>query len=156
VIKIVYADDRDIPLIHLLMRRAFAEYDVTDAPSSAMDETMDSIQAAREDGEQSLIAYMDDEPVGMVRFQIQEDTIYFYRLAVIPEQRGCGVATSILKELENTAKFDHKMSITCRVRALVTRNVHLYQSLGYKIIGESRVHKANGQNVPVAIMRKHI
>ncbi|WP_353947963.1 GNAT family N-acetyltransferase [Sporolactobacillus sp. Y61] len=156
MIKIVYAGDRDIPLIHLLMQRAFAEYDMTDAPSSAMDETMDSIQAAREDGEQGLIAYMDNEPVGMVRFQVHEDAIYFYRLAVIPEQRGCGVATSILKELENIARIDHKMSITCRVRALVTRNVHLYQSLGYKIIGECRVHKASGQEVPVAIMRKHI
>lgn len=77
--KIIFAKVSDAPLIHDLMIKAFMEYKDEIPPSSALDETVQSISNALEDGEQSLICFDGDEPVGMVRFQLKDEGLYFYR-----------------------------------------------------------------------------
>lgn len=154
--KIVHASKSDVSLIHSLMRRAFSEYNQTDVPSSAMEETVFSVRAAMEDGEQGLIAYIADEPVGMIRFRIRDHDVYFYRLSVTPEKQERGIAKQLLRALEHVAVAHQKTAIICRVRTGVVRNIHLYQSLGYKVTGEETVYKPGGQTVKVAVMCKDL
>jgi len=42
---------------------------------------------------------------GMVRFLLKENGLYFYRLSVIPEKQGQGIAKKILKSLDDYAIF---------------------------------------------------
>src|SRR5690606_38292998 len=104
--------------------------------SSALEETVQSISTALNEGEQSIIGFIDNVPVAMVRFQIKDEGLYFYRLSVVPERQGQGIAKELLKLLEEYAIQQKLPTIFCKVRMNVPRNIYLYQSLGYKITGE--------------------
>lgn len=154
--KIRFAKVSDAPLIHDLMIKAFIEYKGEIPPSSALEETTKSITAALEDGEQALISYIQDEPVGMIRFHLKEKGVYFYRLSVIPEKQGKGIAKKLLKSLEEYAKQIKKSKVLCKVRMTVPKNIKLYSSLGYRIYDEEVVHKPNGIKIKVVSMMKQL
>lgn len=147
------AEISDAPLIHDLMIRAFMEYKDEVPPSSALEETVESISKALMDKEKGLIAYMDDKPVGMVRFQLKDDGLYFYRLSVIPEKQGQGVAKKLLNVLEAYALEREIPILYCKVRMSIPKNIHLYKSIGYKIYNEEVLHNRNGLKV-VSMMKK--
>lgn len=154
--KIKFAEVSNASLIHNLMINAFMEYKDEAPPSSALEETVQSISAALEDGEQALISYADDEPVGMVRFRLKENSVYFYRLSVNPEKQGQGIAKAILRSLEDYANQKGKPKIQCKVRMTVPKNIKLYSSIGYSIYDEEVVHKPNGMNIKVVSMMKQL
>lgn len=153
---IKFAEESDAPVIHDLMIKAFWEYKDAIPPSSALEETVDSVLMSLKGGEKSLICYLNNEPVGMVRFQFKEDSLYFYRLAVIPEMQGHGIAKKILKSLEGFAIQKHLHTISCKVRLTVPRNIKLYSSIGYSIFDEEVVYKPNGTSVKVVSMMKKL
>ncbi|MBD8070659.1 GNAT family N-acetyltransferase [Bacillus sp. PS06] len=152
--EIKVADLSDVSVIHDLMIQAFKVY--TEEPSSALDETVESILTAQREGERSLIQYKDGQPVGMVRFKFIEEGLYFYRLSVIPEMQGQGIAKSMLRYLEKLANEENISKITCKVRMNVVKNINLYTSLGYSVYDEEIVNKPNGINIKVASMIKCI
>jgi ribosomal protein S18 acetylase RimI-like enzyme len=124
------------------MFRAFAEYVRTIAPSSALQETASSITTSMLHGEQVLIAFDGSTAVGIVRFMICIDALYFYRLAIIPEKRGRGIAKMLLRRLETEATDYRRNAVICRVRRRELRNLHLYRSDGFQIFGDEEiVHK---------------
>lgn len=144
-------------LIHSLMIRAFAEYQKSGAPSSAMKETAASIQKSLATGEQALIAYDGaTNPVGMVRFMLRRDDVYFYRLSVIPERQGHGIAKMIVHRMEDFARENGKNMAVCRVRKSVGRNLKLYQSIGFHIFDQEIVHKSGGIDLEVVHMKKKL
>jgi hypothetical protein len=75
--EIKFAEISDALIIHDLMFKAFMEYKDEVPPSSALEETVQSITSALIEDEKSLIAFIDNEPVGMVRFQFKEGGLYF-------------------------------------------------------------------------------
>lgn len=70
------------------MIQAFQEYANATPPSSALSETVESIEQGIQAGEQAFIGYMEREPVAMVSFKLSTQGIYFFRLSVIPERQG--------------------------------------------------------------------
>lgn len=152
--KFQLAKATDAPLIHHLMMEAFMEYKDTIPPSSALEETVESIQTALMDGEQAFIAYLSEKPVGMVRFKTSENELYFYRLSVLPEEQGKGIAKNIIQALEQYAKDKKLPAISCKVRMEVPRNIQLYRSLGFTVEHEEIVHKPNGIQLKVVSMKK--
>ncbi|UOE56103.1 GNAT family N-acetyltransferase [Bacillus sp. CMF12] len=146
----------DAPVIHDLMIKAFMEYKNDIPPSSALEETVQSVLDALEKEEKALIAYEDNQPVGMVRFQIKDEGLYFYRLSVIPEKQGKGIAKIILKSLEDYVNKIGVPTILCKVRTTVAKNIKLYSSIGYHVYDEEIVHKPNGINIKVVSMKKEL
>lgn len=138
------------------MIKAFSEYKNDAAPSSALDETVEMISTSLANGENAFIAFIDGEPVAMLRFQLIENYIYFSRLSVIPQYQGKGIAKSLLNALEKYAEQNDINEIQCKVRVSVPRNIQLYKSIGYEIFDEDIVHKPNGVDLKVVSMRKHI
>lgn len=154
--EIKFAEVSDAPIIHDLMIKAFLEYKDDVPPSSALEETVQSVLIALKVGEQGLISYVDNQPVGMVRFQLKEEGLYFYRLSVIPEKQGIGIAKKILRSLEDFAIEKGVSTIFCKVRMTVPKNIKLYSSIGYGIYDEEVVHKPNGINIKVVSMLKRL
>ncbi len=152
--KIKFANVSDAPLIHDLMIQAFMEYKDENPPSSALEETVQLISNALENGEEALIGFDKSEPVGMVRFRVKDEGLYFYRLSVIPEKQGQGIAKKILKSLEDYATKIGVTTILCKVRMTVPKNIKLYSSIGYSLYDEEVVHKPNGINIKVVSMKK--
>ncbi|MBI1628795.1 GNAT family N-acetyltransferase [Bacillus safensis] len=154
--EIKFANLSDTLVIHDLMIKAFMEYKDEVPPSSALKETVQSVLIALKDGEKSLICYIGNQPVGMVRFKIKEDSLYFYRLSVIPEMQGHGIAKKLLSFLEDFSIQEELTAIFCKVRMTVTKNIKLYSSMGYYIYDEEVVHKPNGLSIKVASMMKKL
>ena len=150
---IKFAEIPDAPVIHDLMYKAFIEYKDEVPPSSALEETVQSISSALIEDEKCLMAFVDNEPVGMVRFKLKEEGLYFYRLSVIPEKQGQGIAKKLLVSLEEYAHKNGISTILCKVRMTVPKNIQLYNSIGYSIYDKEIVHKPNGISIQVVTMR---
>ncbi|MFA8437397.1 GNAT family N-acetyltransferase [Pueribacillus sp. YX66] len=154
--EIKFAEVSDASMIHDIMIKAFMEYKDEVPPSSALEETVQTVFGALKNGEQCLISYIDNQPVAMVRFQLKEEGLYFYRLSVIPEKQGQGVAKKILSSLEDYAIEKGVTKLLCKVRMTVPKNIKLYSSIGYEIFDEEVVHKPNGSDIKVVSMMKRL
>jgi ribosomal protein S18 acetylase RimI-like enzyme len=153
VIRLANAEDAH--LIHQIMVLAFEEYRNMDVPSSALNETVSSIEESLKNGsEKALLCFRDGIPVGSVRFKTDKNSLYFFRLSVCPEARGKGIAKSMLAWLENYAKEYGKTEIWCSVRMSLPQNIQLYKSVGYIICKEEVVTNPNGFPVKTVVMKK--
>ncbi|MDW8544531.1 MULTISPECIES: GNAT family N-acetyltransferase [Staphylococcus] len=147
---------KDIAIIHDVMIQAFSEYKNEVSPSSALQETHQMITDSFKSGEQALIAYENNQPIGMVRFKLNKSILYFYRLSVIPQKQGKGVAKNMLEYLETYGKKQGANEIQCKVRATVSKNISLYESMGYEVFSKTTIDKPNNQKLKIVSMKKHI
>ena len=152
-IMIQSAKKKDAHVMLDIMRQAFLRYKNDPFPSSALEETVQSIQDAMEKGEKAFIYYVDLTPVGIVRFRMEEKSLYFYRLSVIPEMQGKGIAKQLLSKLENVAQQAGMSKIHCKVRKSEENNIRLYESVGFEIVGQDAVLKKNG-TLEIVLMEK--
>ncbi len=150
------ATQNDAPIIHDLMIKAFMEYQDDTPPSSALEETVESVFKAIEKGERAFIAYNENQPVGMIRFHLKQGDVYFYRLAVLPEHQGKGIAKRLIKSLELYAQEISSPIIRCKVRVNALKNLQLYTSIGYSIYDKEIVHKPNGVAIEVISLKKQL
>nr|WP_309697668.1 N-acetyltransferase [Armatimonas sp.] len=74
-----------------------------------------------------------------VRYQIEGDALYFYRLSVHPDYRRQGLAKKLVGHLEALARAQGLARLTCSVRLQKTDNVLLYTGLGFQLLGERSV-----------------
>ncbi|MGE7942085.1 GNAT family N-acetyltransferase [Lysinibacillus xylanilyticus] len=154
--NIVLAQVKDAPVIHRVMLQAFKEYEYATPPSSALSETIESIEQSIKEGEYAFIGYIDEQPVAMVRFTLSDQGIYFFRLSVIPEKQGHGLAKAFIEELEQYALANGKSISECKVRMSVPRNIELYRSLGYVVTKEETGENRNGISLAIATMEKQL
>ncbi|WP_404805645.1 GNAT family N-acetyltransferase [Lysinibacillus capsici] len=156
MMEIVLAECKDAPVIHQLMLQAFQEYEKATPPSSALSEMVYSIEQAMEQSEQAFIGYINKQPVAMVRFKLSTTGIYFFRLSVIPERQGQGLAKALISWLEQYALSKGITISQCKVRMSVPRNIELYRSLGYVVTKEEMVKNCNGNSLVIATIEKKL
>ncbi|UQD52237.1 GNAT family N-acetyltransferase [Bacillus methanolicus] len=151
------ANVEDAHLIHQIMLSAFEEYRYFDVPSSALNESVNSIKETLKNGsEKALLCFKDGVPLGSVRFKTDKNSLYFFRLSVCPEARRRGIAKSMLSWLENYAKEHGKTEMWCKVRMSLPQNIQLYQSVGYFVCNEEVVTNPNGFPVKTVVMKKEL
>ena len=81
-----------------------------------------------------VLAYEDDVPVGCGCYKkFNEDTIEIKRMFVVPENRGKGIASRILYELEIWAIEQNYSYSALETGKKQTNAIDLYQNLGYTI-----------------------
>ena len=153
--KYCLAQPEDAATVHDLMLQAFSVYRDSVPPSSALDETIESIMQSLKHGKKAVILYVENKPVAMARFTLEETSLYFYRLSVIPAFQGKGMAKQLIQWLETYAKECGKESLLCKVRMSVFRNIALYESMGFYIEEKEIVHRG-GVDIPVVNMKKEI
>jgi len=82
-----------------------------------------------------VVAYYNNSPVGCGAFkEFDEETAEIKRMFVLPEMRGKGIATDILKELEIWAKELKYKTCILETGKKQTDAIALYQKTGYDII----------------------
>ena len=147
-------ETQDANLIHAIMQQAYAEYRHDASPSSALAETVAGIEQELATGMRAFIWQPDELAIAMVKTQWLPDTLYFSRLSVIPSSRHQGHAKSLLAALATQAQLAQLSHLECKVRAEISRNVALYQGLGFVCVAQESVHKKDGTEVPTLSMRK--
>lgn len=154
---ITLAQPADAMDIHRVMLAAFEEYRNKAVPSSALDEKAESIKTClKEKEEKAFLFWRDNTAVGTVRFKEQEDALYFFRLSVLPEERGKGMARQLIQALEDYAAAHHLAVLHCQVRMSEERNIALYKNNGFYISGKKTVVKPDGNLVETAFMTKKL
>lgn len=141
-------------VIHKIMHKAYAEYANDSAPSSALDETVSSVKAALASGQQAIIGSIAGQPIAMVRYQIKDNGLHFFRMAVLPTMQGLGIAKQLINELETIAKEANVDTINCRVRVSILKNLQLYQSKGYTIYDQETIINSDGIEIDIVSMKK--
>lgn len=151
------ASAEDAHLVYKIMLSAFEEYRNSDTPSGALAETVSSIEEALRNGsEMALLYYLNGVPAGTVRFRTDNNSLYFFRLSVIPEARNRGIAKAMLAWLENYAKEHGLNEIWCKVRKSVPRNIRLYESAGFIVFREETKTSSSGATIQIISMKKKI
>jgi ribosomal protein S18 acetylase RimI-like enzyme len=123
-------------LVRSIMLEAFGEYaGALAVGSSALDESLEDVQAAMRAGG-AVLAFLDAEPVGSARFRPEPEPgrIYVGRVSVLPAYRRHGVASALMRYMEEVAAAHGRQTIHVDVRDSLPGNVKLYQSLGYQVI----------------------
>lgn len=146
----------DAAVIYDVMIQAFREYEVENPPSSALQETVATITFAMTEGEKALVVYEADIPIAAVRYTLLAEELYFYRLSVIPDCRGRGIAKYILQQLEQVAASYKKQRLYCKVRMNVMKNVALYQACGFQLVHHEILYRVNSSAIDVGHMKKSL
>lgn len=152
--NIVIEKTTNAKAIHKIMMKAYEEYAKDPAPSSALKETVASVKYDLQNGQEALIGSISGQPIAMVRYQIKDDGLYFFRMAVLPTMQGLGIAKQLINELEKIARESHVSTINCRVRISILRNLQLYQSKGYTIYNQETILSDEGVEIDLVSMKK--
>ena len=116
------------------MRAAFAEYaGKLPQESGALLESLKDVQNAMAEGG-AVLAFIGDVPVGSARFLPDGDGLYVGRVAVPPEHRRKGIASTLMRFLEDHARATGKSWIRIGVRESLPSNIALYETLGYATV----------------------
>jgi len=93
------ASIEDAHLIHKIMLSTFEEYRNSEVPSGHL---------IKDESEQALLYYKDGIPVGTVRFRVDNNSLYFFRLSVCPEARRRGIAKKVMLKNKELPKYGVK------------------------------------------------
>jgi ribosomal protein S18 acetylase RimI-like enzyme len=131
-VRLARADEFD--LVHRITQSAFSEYrGALPVESGALAETVADVEAAMREGG-AVVANVDNEPVGTARYVRQGDELYVGRVAVLPGHRRRGVASAMMRFLEQLAPSLGCKAVRIGVRESLPSNIALYQSLGYEVV----------------------
>jgi predicted N-acetyltransferase YhbS len=127
----------DALAIVAVIHRAFAQYEGVLVPrSGAMSETAETVTARLAD-ESCLLALAAATPVGCVFYKEAGNSLYFGRLAVLPERRSEGIARLLVAGVEAAARAAGAEAVTLGVRVALPANFAFFTSLGYREIART-------------------
>ena len=148
-LRVTVAVPEQAEAVYDVLRRSFAEQATLNPPTGVTGETVATITAAIDSG-QTIVALLDGEVVGTVRYNLLSDSLHLGRLGVLPEHRRSGVATALIEWCQEVlAPAEGRTIIDVEVRAALPANVNLFRGLGFTEIG-SYAHPRN----PKATVRK--
>ena len=139
-----------------VIHQAFKRYETDPQPSSALNETEDSIHNELNQGTELFGVYDHDKLIGIMKCVLNNGYIYFSRLSVLPQNQGKGIATSLIKYLEDYAIQNNIFVSKCKVRKNEKDNIALYTKLGYEIVKEEMIVNKNGDDIPTITMCKNL
>ena len=135
ILRISVAMPEQAEAVYDVLQRAFAEQATLNPPSGVTGESLESIAAAIET-RQTVVALLDGELVGTVRYNLLPDSIYLGRLGVAPEHRRSGVGTALVEWCQEVlAPAEGRQAIDVEVRASLPSNVSLFRGLGFTELG---------------------
>lgn len=140
-----------------IMLAAFERYKENPQPSSALKETVESLEQELENGGIYCLGYqLEDELVAMSKYKWMPNTLYFSRLSVLPSHQRRGIASKLVDELARMALAQHKAFLQCKVRKSEAGNIALYTKLGFTITTEELYTNLNGEVMAIVSMEKII
>lgn len=87
-----------------------------------------------------LKAVLDNKIVGSVRGYFQDGTCYIGRLIVHPEHQNQGIGTQLIHAIES--RFAQAQRYELFTGHQSTRNLHLYQKLGYQVFRSEKLSES--------------
>jgi glyoxylase-like metal-dependent hydrolase (beta-lactamase superfamily II)/ribosomal protein S18 acetylase RimI-like enzyme len=143
-LSIIPAGPQDARLVQAITRQAYAEYSGTlPGEAGALADDLSKVQKDLEEGG-AILAWLGSEAVGTARFSLRPDHLYVQRVAVLPGQRGQGIASALMRYMEEVARRLERSRLRLGTRVSLPRNIALYQKLGYEITYTMPHPRTNG------------
>lgn len=139
-----------------IMLAAFERYKEDPQPSSALKETVESLEQELENGVYCIGYQLAEELVAMSKYKWMPNALYFSRLSVLPSYQRRGIASKLVDELARMALAQHKALLQCKVRKSENGNIALYTKLGFTITTEELYTNLNGEVMAIVSMEKII
>jgi GNAT superfamily N-acetyltransferase len=131
------ATDADIPAVLAVTKGAYTPHvEHLQPPSSVMVEGSDKVAEYLARGG-VIVAEVDGEIVGAVRYLPQGDHVYLGRLAVLPAWQKRGLARRLVEAVEHWAMLLGIDEVRLGVRTEIQGNRQLYLHLGYVEAGSA-------------------
>lgn len=96
-----------------------------------------------------LKAVENDRIVGSIRAYKKQDTCFVEKLIVEPEYQNRGIGKKLMQEVENYFPAAHRYELFTGNKS--ERNIHLYESLGYRIFKNEPIN----DELALVFMEKH-
>ncbi|QNN51455.1 tRNA (adenosine(37)-N6)-threonylcarbamoyltransferase complex ATPase subunit type 1 TsaE [Nocardioides mesophilus] len=117
-----------------VIHAGFGAREVLDPPSTATEETVQTVAAALT-AHGGLLATADAVPVGALLFEPQGQLLGLRRVSVDPDEQGRGVARALVRRAERVAEERGFEGVLLTARAELPRTVRFWQHLGYAETG---------------------
>ena len=132
-----------------IVRAAFADRAPLDPPSTALDETVESVAAVlAQDG--GLLATLDGTPVGTLLLGRELDTLLMRRVSVRPEAQQQGVARALLRTALDVGRARGLRRVQLSARTELPETVALWTRAGFGEVARNGVHLTLAKELPVA------
>ncbi|MEE1013282.1 MAG: GNAT family N-acetyltransferase [Clostridia bacterium] len=134
--EVKHATEEDIPAIHKITKDAFLKYcemAELDYNIAALNETQEDIR--RDIASKNVfVVRIDDEPVGAVRVEIQENNeAYLSRFAVGSANRNNGIGKILMGVVDKVMKQNHVKLLRLHTSAKVAPLIRFYYGRGFYI-----------------------
>jgi phosphoribosylanthranilate isomerase len=138
VIQIEVASREDLPGILALQKLAYYSEAELNRDFNIPPLTQTSVQIEEEfAGKLFLVAKFDGRLVGSVRAELRDDACYIGRLIVHPDFQNQGLGSKLMNAIEKRFESAKRYELFTSERS--TRNIYLYQKLGYQIFDHKRL-----------------
>ena len=125
----------DLEPLLALIKAAFKEHEgVVDPPPSAASKTLAVLREELDDFE-ALVVENEGRLIGCVFYKPRDDSLYLGRLSVLPELRGRGIASLLLKRLESEAQGRGLAALSLNVRLALKNQQNIYRHWGFEVSG---------------------
>ena len=125
----IVSDAKDVAVT---IAAAFDQYRGKLKPESgAFRESAKGIAQELRKGAGAIVAERNGRVIGCVMTKMLEGDLYFGRLAVLPQERGTGVAKRLIEAVEADARRRGLPGVRLGVRVVLTDNQKFFASLGY-------------------------
>ena len=128
------AAEQDIPTLLTVLHAAFEEYrGQLDPPSGVHQETGETLRQKMQAGN-AVLARVNNQVVGCVFFELEDDHLYLGRLSVLPQYRQQGVGRALIAYVEDRARVLNIARVQLGVRLALAALREYYERLGYQPI----------------------
>jgi GNAT superfamily N-acetyltransferase len=123
-----------IPEILSIIHRSFEQYrGLLDPPSGAHDETLETLRLKMTGGGAMVATAVGNRAAGCALWKAEATHLYLGRLGVLPEWRGHGVGTMLLRAIEDLAIDLHLPRIELGIRTSLPYLQSYYERNGYRV-----------------------
>jgi tRNA threonylcarbamoyladenosine biosynthesis protein TsaE len=134
-----------------LIHAAFATRPVLEPPSTATDESVDSVAAAL-DVHRGLLALDGDAPVGAMLLEPDDHLLRMRRVSVDPQAQSSGVAGAMVGAAERIAVAEGYHGVVLGARAELPSTVEFWQHLGYDELDREGTWLTMAKALPVDVV----
>ncbi|HSE69250.1 MAG TPA: tRNA (adenosine(37)-N6)-threonylcarbamoyltransferase complex ATPase subunit type 1 TsaE [Nocardioidaceae bacterium] len=136
-----------------VVHAGFAARERLDPPSTATDETEESVAAAlTEHG--GLLAELDGRPVGALLLEPRGDLLAMRRVAVHPDAQRMGVAGALVGTAERVAQQRGYDGLRLAARAELPATIAFWRHLGYDELDREGPHLTMAKTLPVDLVAR--
>lgn len=123
--------EKDVPLIREILVDSFSNYFFHVNPSE--EELKEQLYALNFDADNSLLAYLDNEPIGVAVCGARGDTIHLGPMGIVTKYQGQGYGKELLEKTIELHRGNKFKKILLEVIRQNSRAYHLYRNAGFTV-----------------------